>query len=80
MQLVARGVTLQRPLQRFGADQRHVRLWVTDGRAVFETLWWGGGWEAELPVGQFDLAFAPQWHTWNGQRRLRLRLLDWRPA
>jgi single-stranded-DNA-specific exonuclease len=80
VQLVARGVTLQRPLQRFGADQRHVRLWVTDGRAVFETLWWGGGWEAELPVGQFDLAFAPQWHTWNGQRRLRLRLLDWRPA
>ncbi|MGA4645317.1 single-stranded-DNA-specific exonuclease RecJ [Limisphaera sp. 4302-co] len=78
--LVARGVSLQRPLQRFGREQRHVRLWVTDGRAVCETIWWSGGLEPDLPVGTFDLAFAPQWHVWNGRRRLRLRLLDWRPA
>ena len=80
VQLVARGVSLQRPLQRFGRDRRHVRLWVTDGRAVCETIWWSGGLEPDLPVGTFDLAFVPQWHAWNGRRRLRLRLLDWRPA
>lgn len=78
--LMACGVKLHRPLQRFGTERQHVRLWVTDGDGVLETVWWLGGLERELPVGTFDMVFAPGWHVWNGQGCVRLRLLDWRPA
>jgi single-stranded-DNA-specific exonuclease len=79
VQLAARALTHHRPLQRFGPDRQHVRLWVTDGTAVLETVWWNGG-DQPLPVGRFDLAFVPQWRSRDGQRTVQLRLLDWRPA
>ena len=31
-----------------------------------------------LPVGQFDLAFAPQVNHYNGKRTVQLKVLDWR--
>jgi single-stranded-DNA-specific exonuclease len=77
--LCARGVTHQRPLQRIGAEKKHVKLWVTDGRATREAVWWGAG-DGELPVGRFDLAFAPQINEYNGARTVQFKVLDWRPA
>ena len=90
MQFCARNLAHQRPLQRIGADKQHVKMWVTDtpsphggygaaGGAVLEAVWWNGGNES-LPVGKFDLAFAPQINEFNGNRTVQLKVLDWQPA
>lgn len=79
VQFFARNLLHQRPLQRMGADKQHVKLWVTDGTTAHEAVWWGAGNES-LPVGRFDLAFAPQINEYNGRRLLQLKVLDWRPA
>jgi single-stranded-DNA-specific exonuclease len=78
VQFCARSVNHQRPLQRIGADKQHVKMWVTDGAATHEALWWNGG-DQSLPVGKFDLAFAPQVNEFNGRRTVQLKMLDWRP-
>lgn len=75
----ARHLTHQRPLQRIGAGRKHAKLWVTDGRAMREAVMWGVG-DGPLPVGRFDLAFAPQLNEFNGTVGVQLKVLDWRPA
>ena len=77
IQFCARSVTHHRPLQRLGPEKQHVKMWVTDGGTTQEAVWWGAGNEA-LPVGQFDLAFVPQFNDYNGLRRIQLKVLDWR--
>ena len=77
VQYCTRNLSHQRPLQRIGAEKRHVKMWVTDGMATHEAVWWNGG-EASLPVGKFDLAFAPQVNEFNGNRTVQLKVLDWR--
>jgi single-stranded-DNA-specific exonuclease len=79
VQFCARNLSHQRPLQRMGAQKQHVKMWVTDGMTTHEAVWWNGG-EASLPVGKFDLAFAPQINQFNGNRTVQLKVLDWRPA
>ena len=79
VQFCARNLSHQRPLQRIGVEKRHVKMWVTDGMATHEAAWWNGG-EKSLPVGKFDLAFAPQINQFNGNRTVQLKLLDWQPA
>jgi single-stranded-DNA-specific exonuclease len=76
-QFCARSVTHQRPLQRMGKEKQHVKLWVTDGAVTHEAVWWNGG-DKSLPVGKFDLAFAPQVNEFNGRRTVQLKALDWR--
>ena len=78
VQFYARSVHHQRPLQRIGADKQHVKMWVTDGVVTHEAVWWNGG-DQSLPVGKFDLAFAPQVNEFNGRRTVQLKVLDWRP-
>jgi len=77
VQFFARNLSHQRPLQRIGADKQHVKMWPTDGAITHEALWWGAGKET-LPVGKFDLAFAPQVNEYNGRRAVQLKVLDWR--
>jgi single-stranded-DNA-specific exonuclease len=74
--LVARSVTHHRPVQRMGLDRRHARLWLTDGEGVVEGTLWNVG-DGPLPVGRFDLAFAPQLSDYNGRISVRLKVLDW---
>jgi single-stranded-DNA-specific exonuclease len=62
-----------------GAQKQHVKMWVTDGMMTHEAVWWNGG-EKSLPVGKFDLAFAPQINHFNGKRTVQLKVLDWQPA
>jgi len=76
IQFCARGLSHQRPLQRMGADKQHVKMWVTDGAGTHEAVWWGAG-NGSLPVGKFDLAFAPQINQYNGKRAVQLKVLDW---
>jgi len=78
-QFFARNLCHQRPLQRMGADKQHVKLWITDGTTTHEAVWWGAGQES-LPVGRFDLAFAPQINEYNGHRSVQLKVLDWRES
>ena len=79
VQLWMRGVTHQRPLQRIGAEKKHVKLWLTDGQATHEAVWWGAG-DGALPTGRFDIAFTPKLNEFNGTVSLQLSVLDWRPA
>ncbi len=79
VQFYARNLGHQRPLQRIGADKKHVKLWVTDGTTTHEAVWWGAG-NSSLPLGKFDLAFAPQINQFNGKRAVQLKVLDWRSA
>jgi len=89
VQFCSRNLSHQRPLQRIGADKQHVKMWVTDtplpqsgygaagGATILEAVWWNGGAES-LPVGKFDLAFAPQVNQFNGNRSVQLKVLDWK--
>ena len=77
IQFCARNLSHAKPLQRIGADKQHVKMRVTDGAATHEAVWWNGG-DKSLPVGKFDLAFAPQINQFNGSRTIQLKVLDWR--
>ena len=79
IQFCARKLTHTRPLQRMGAKKQHVKFWVTDGVATHEAVWWNAG-DSSLPVGTFDLAFAPSENDFNGRRSVQLKVLDWRTA
>jgi single-stranded-DNA-specific exonuclease len=79
VQLVVRNATHARPLQRMGADKKHARLWVSDGRHVLEAVLWGVG-DGPLPVGRFDLACTVHLHEFNGTQSVRLQVIDWRNA
>jgi single-stranded-DNA-specific exonuclease len=77
--LFARRLAHHRPPLRIGGDKQHVKLWVTDGRAVHEAVWWSAG-QQVLPVEPFDLAFVPTLNEYNGARLVQLKVLDWRQA
>ncbi len=62
-----------------GAEKQHLKLWVTDGAATHEAVWWNAGKETP-PAERFDLAFAPQVNEYNGRRTVQLKVLDWRPG
>ena len=79
VQLVMRNVAHQRPLQCFGADKRHVKLWVTDGQAAHAAVWWGRAGQP-LPDKRFDLACTPQLNEYQGSVAVQLKVLDWQPA
>jgi single-stranded-DNA-specific exonuclease len=79
VQFFAQNLSHARPLQRIGAARQHVKMWVTDGAATLEAVWWNGGGQS-LPVGKFDLAFVPQINEFNGKRAVQLKMLDWRAA
>lgn len=79
VQFFASDLTHQRPLQRMGNEKQHVKMWVTDGQATHEAVWWNAG-SGSLPVGRFDLAFAPQVNAYNGKRTVQWKVLDWRHA
>lgn len=77
LQFFSRQLTHARPLQRIGAKKQHVKLWVTDGVSTREAVWWNAG-NGSLPVGRFDLAFAPAINEFNGRTTVQLKVLDWR--
>jgi single-stranded-DNA-specific exonuclease len=79
VQFFARNLTHAKPLQRMGANKQHVKLWVTDSTTTHEAVWWNAG-NGSLPVGRFDLAFAPAINEFNGRTTVQLKVLDWRPA
>lgn len=79
VRFVVRSVRCQRPPMKLGKEQKHLKLWVTDGAQTRETLWWNVG-EARVPDGVFDLAFVPEINDFNGRRTVNFKFLDWQPA
>jgi single-stranded-DNA-specific exonuclease len=92
VQFFARNLTHAKPLQRMGANKQHVKLWVTQvpvdqsksairnpQSAIYEAVWWNAG-NGSLPVGRFDLAFAPSVNEFNGRTTVQLKVLDWQSA
>jgi single-stranded-DNA-specific exonuclease len=79
LQFYTRKLAHQKPLQRMGTKKQHVKMWVTDGTVTHEAVWWNAG-EGSLPVGKFDLAFAPSLNEYNGRTTVQLKVLDWRAA
>lgn len=77
VRLVLRDVCHAKPLQRMGAEKKHAKLWITDGRRTIEAVLWNAG-EGSLPVGQFDLACEPQLNDFRGTTSVQLKVLDWR--
>ena len=77
LQFCARNLTHKKPLQRMGADKKHVKMWVTDGTVTHEAVWWNAG-ASRLPVGNFDLAFSPSINEYNDRKTVQLKVLDWR--
>jgi single-stranded-DNA-specific exonuclease len=79
VQFCARNLSHAKPLQRMGAQKQHVKFWASDGSVTHEAVWWNGG-DKSLPVGKFDLAFAPGINEFNGKRTVQLKVLDWQPS
>jgi single-stranded-DNA-specific exonuclease len=79
LQFCSRNLSHKKPLQRMGVNKQHVKLWVTDGAVTHEAVWWNAG-NGSLPVGKFDLAFAPAVNDFNGRTTVQLKVLDWRAA
>jgi single-stranded-DNA-specific exonuclease len=89
VQFCARNLSHKKPLQKMGAQKQHIKLWVSDtpsscssaasGATTHEAVWWNAG-DKSLPVGKFDLAFAPSVNEFNGKRTVQLKVLDWQPA
>ncbi len=77
VQFCIRNVGHERALQRMGKDKQHAKLWVTDGKRTCEAVLWNVD-ERSLPVGRFDLAFAPELNSYQGNTRVQLKVLDWR--
>ncbi len=76
-QFCARNLSHKKPAQRMGANKQHVKMWVTDGTATHEVVWWNVG-AGALPVANFELAFAPAINEFNGRTTVQLKVLDWR--
>jgi len=79
VQFCCRNVGHERALQRMGGDKQHAKMWITDGRRTCEAVLWNVK-DGALPVGKFDLAFAPELNRYNGTSRVQLKILDWREA
>jgi single-stranded-DNA-specific exonuclease len=79
VQWMIRGLRLSQPPRRMGSENRHAKLYVTDGRAALEAVWWNCA-DAPMPEGRFDLAFTPGINEYRGNRVAQLRVLDWRPS
>jgi single-stranded-DNA-specific exonuclease len=48
---------------------------VTDGETTTEAIWWGAG-ARELPMGEFDMAFAPELNQFRGVKTVQLKVKD----
>lgn len=79
VQFCVRNVGHERALQRMGADKQHAKMWITDGDRTCEAVLWNVK-DGALPVGKFDLAFAPELNRYNGDMRVQLKVLDWNEA
>ncbi len=69
-----------REARAVGEEGRHLRLLLTDGRAVWDGIGFGlGSWAGRLG-GRVDIVYTIEVNEWNGERRLQLNVQDLRPS
>jgi len=63
-----------------GADARHLKLTLTDGRLTVDAIaFQQGDWQTRLPV-RVDVAYHLEINEWGGAQRLQLNVRDIQPA
>jgi single-stranded-DNA-specific exonuclease len=63
-----------------GSDGKHLKLTLSDGRAVWDGIAFRQGeWAGKLP-DRVDVVYHLEANEWNGQQRLQLNVQDLRPA
>ena len=63
-----------------GADGQHLKMTLSNGRAVWEAIAFRqGNWAGRLP-DVIDVVYHLETNEWNGERRLQLNIQDLRPA
>ena len=69
-----------REARAVGEEGHHLRLLLSDGRAVWDGIGFGlGGWAGQL--GDWvDIVYTIEVNEWNGERRLQLNVQDLRPS
>jgi len=76
---LSRGVRL-REARAVGEEERHLRLLLTDGRAVWDAIGFGlGSWAASLR-DRVDIVYTVEAAEWNEEQRLQLNVQDVRPS
>ena len=75
-------VDLVEPPRVVGQDGAHLQFTVRQQGAYRKAIAFGLGWQvAELAQHcRVRLAFEPLANEWNGQRKVELKVLDWKPA
>lgn len=66
--------------RRFGPDDRHLRLRLFDDRTAWEAVAFQRGADLALAGRQVHLVYHLRENVWNGERTLRLHVLDFAPA
>jgi len=76
---LSRGVIV-RDCRPVGADARHLRLVLSDGRVVWDAI----AFHQDVPEGgmpeRIDVVYSLEAQEWNGEKRLQLVIKDFRPA
>lgn len=63
-----------------GGEGQHLKLWLSDGQAIWNGIAFRQGeWAEKLP-DRVDIVYHLQVNEWNGQRMLQLNIQDIRPA
>lgn len=76
---LSRGVVV-REARPVGKENQHLRLLLTDGRAVWDAIAFRfGEWGGEVPQ-RADVVYCLEPNEWNGETRLQLNVQDLRPA
>ncbi len=69
-----------RDARAVGADDRHLKLTLSDGRAVWDAIAFRQGqWAGKVPR-YVDIVYSLEVHEWGGERRLQLNVKDLRPS
>ncbi len=63
-----------------GADARHLKLTVSDGRASWDAIAFRQGEKAKDLPDYIDVVYSLEMNEWNDQRRLQLNVQDLRPS
>ncbi|MFZ5916983.1 MAG: single-stranded-DNA-specific exonuclease RecJ [Chloroflexota bacterium] len=77
--LVSRGLRV-RQAQAIGAEGQHLKLRVSDGRALWDGVAFRRGQEVDNLPTQIDLAYHLDMNEWNGEKRPQLIVQDWQPS
>ncbi|MEA3345904.1 MAG: single-stranded-DNA-specific exonuclease RecJ [Chloroflexota bacterium] len=76
---LSRKVQLRRA-RAVGKEGRHLKMLLSDGRAVWGGIGFGlGNWAGRLD-DRVDVVYTIEVNVWNGERRLQLNVQDLRPA